>query len=144
MPSINIYLNFKDSCEEAFNYYKTAFEVEISYMGRYKDMSAEDSGKMKLKAGDEEKIMHVTLPIGKETMLMGCDAGGEWASGYSQGNNFSISVNADSKGEAERIFKGLSDGGTITMPLGKTFWSECFGVLTDKFDITWMFNYSKN
>ena len=142
MATVNIYLTFNGNCEEAFNFYKTAFEVEISYMGRYKDMSAEDSGKMKLKAGDEEKIMHVTLPIGKETMLMGCDAGGEWASGYSQGNNFSISVNADSKGEAERIFKGLSDGGTITMPLGKTFWSECFGVLTDKFGISWMISFN--
>lgn len=142
MATVNIYLTFNGNCEEAFNFYKAAFEVEISYMGRYKDMSAEDSGKMKVRAGDEEKIMHVTLPIGKQTMLMGCDAGGEWASGYSQGNNFSISVNADSKPEAERIFKRLSDGGTITMPLSKTFWSECFGVLTDKFSISWMVSFN--
>ena len=142
MATVNIYLTFNGNCEEAFNFYKAAFKVEISYMGRYKDMPAEDSGKMKLKAGDEEKIMHVTLPIGKQTMLMGCDAGGEWASGYSHGNNFSISVNADSKPEAERIFKRLSDGGTITMPLSKTFWSECFGVLTDKFSISWMVSFN--
>jgi PhnB protein len=142
MATVNIYLTFNGNCEEAFNFYKTAFEVEISYMGRYKDMSAEDSEKMKLKGGDEEKIMHVTLPISKETMVMGCDAVGEWASAYSQGNNFSISVNTGSKQEAERIFKGLSDGGTITMPLSKTFWSECFGMLTDKFGISWMISFN--
>lgn len=142
MATVNIYLTFNGNCEEAFNFYKAAFEAKISYMGRYKDMSAEDSGKMKVRAGDEEKIMHVTLPVSNETMLMGCDAGGEWASGYSQGNNFSISVNTGSKQEAERIFKGLSNGGTITMPLGKTFWSECFGVLTDKFGISWMINFN--
>ena len=133
MATVNIYLTFNGNCEEAFNFYKAAFEVEISHMGRYKDMPAEDRENIKVKAGDEEKIMHVTLPISKETMLMGCDAGDEWASGYSPGNNFSISVNTVSKQEAERIFKGLSDTGVITMPLGKTFWSECFGVLTDKF-----------
>jgi len=141
MATVNIYLTFNGNCEEAFNFYKAAFKVEISYMGRYKDMSAEDSGKMKLKAADEEKIMHVTLPISKETMLMGCDAGAEWTSGYLQGNNFSISVNTDSIQEAERIFKGLSGGGRVTMPLSKTFWSECFGVLTDKFGISWMISF---
>ena len=72
---------------------------------------------------------------------MGSDTGGEWAATFKQGNNFSISVNADSREEAERIFNGLAAGGSVTMPLGKTFWSECFGMLTDKFGINWMMSY---
>ena len=69
---------------------------------------------------------------------MGSDTGGEWGASFLQGNNFSISVTADNKEEAEKLFKGLSAGGAVTMPLGKTFWSECFGMLTDKFGINWM------
>ena len=72
---------------------------------------------------------------------MGSDTGGEWAAGYSQGNNFAISITADSKEEAEKLFNGLSAGGKVTMPLGKTFWSECFGMLTDKFGINWMMSF---
>jgi Uncharacterized protein conserved in bacteria len=96
----------------------------------------------KLKPGEENRIMHVSLPISKETILMGCDTGGEWASGYSQGNNFSISITANSKEEAEKLFKGLSAGGKVTMPLSKTFWSESFGMLTDKFGISWMMSFN--
>jgi PhnB protein len=85
----------------------------------------------KLNPGEENRIMHVSLPISKETMLMGSDTGGEWATGYSQGNNFSISITADSKEEAEKLFKGLSAEGKVTMPLSKTFWADSFGMLTD-------------
>jgi len=74
---------------------------------------------------------------------MGSDTGGEWASGYSQGNNFSISITAGSKEEAEKLFNGLSAGGKVTMPLSKTFWSESFGMLTDKFGISWMMSFNE-
>lgn len=69
---------------------------------------------------------------------MGSDTGGEWAAGFKQGNNFSISVNADTVQDCEKIFNGLAAGGFVTMPLAKTFWSEAFGMLTDKFGINWM------
>ena len=141
MATVNIYLTFNGNCEEVFKFYQSVFGGEIPYMGRFKDMPpGEDS---KLKPGEENRIMHVSLPISKETMLMGSDTGGEWASGYSQGNNFSISITADSKEEAEKLFKGLSAGGKVTMPLGKTFWSECFGMLTDKFGINWMMSFDQ-
>ncbi|HEX6169568.1 MAG TPA: VOC family protein [Chitinophagaceae bacterium] len=141
MATVNIYLTFNGNCEEAFKFYQSVFGGEIPYMGRFKDMPpGEDS---KLKPGEENRIMHVSLPISKETMLMGSDTGGEWASGYSQGNNFTISITADSKEEAEKLFKGLSAGGKVTMPLGKTFWSECFGMLTDKFGINWMMSFDQ-
>ncbi len=136
MATVNIYLTFNGNCEEAFKFYQSVFGGEFPYIGRFKDMPAGEGPK--LKPGEENRIMHVSLPISKETILMGCDTGGEWASGYSQGNNFSISITADSKEEAEKLFKGLSAGGKVAMPLSKTFWSEFFGMLTDKFGISWM------
>lgn len=141
MATVNIYLTFNGNCEDAFNFYRSVFGGEFPYMGRFKDMPPGEGGK--LKPGDEEKIMHVSLPISKETMLMGSDTGGEWASGYSQGNNFSISITADSKEEANKLFKGLSTGGTVTMPLSKTFWADSFGMLTDRFGINWMVSFSE-
>ena len=141
MATVNIYLTFNGNCEEAFKFYQSVFGGEIPYMGRFKDMPpGEDS---KLNPGEENRIMHVSLPISKETMLMGSDTGGDWASGYSQGNNFSISITAGSKAEADKLFKGLSAGGKVTMPLSKTFWSESFGMLTDKFGISWMVSFNE-
>jgi len=140
MATVNIYLTFNGNCEEAFKFYQSVFGGEFPYIGRFKDMPAGEGPK--LKPGEENRITHVSLPISKETILMGCDTGGEWAAGYSQGNNFSISIAADNKEEAEKLFKGLSAGGKVTMPLSKTFWSESFGMLTDKFGISWMISFN--
>lgn len=91
-----------------------------------------------------EKIMHVSLPISKETCLMGSDTGGEWASSFKEGTNFSISINASSKEEADRLFKGLSAGGNVTMPMDTTFWGDYFGMWQDKFGINWMMSFNEN
>ena len=141
MATVNIYLTFDGNCEEAFKFYQSVFGGQIPYMGRFKDMPPGEEGHVK--PGEENRIMHVSLPISKETMLMGSDTSSEWASGYSQGNNFTISITADSKEEANKLFKGLSAGGKVTMPLSKTFWSECFGTLTDKFGINWMVSFDE-
>ena len=141
MATVNIYLTFDGNCEEAFKFYQSVFGGQIPYMGRFKDMPPDEESQVK--PGEENRIMHMSLPISKETILMGSDTGGEWASGYSQGNNFSISITADSKEEANKLFKGLSAGGKVTMPLSKTFWSECFGMLTDKFGINWMVSFDE-
>lgn len=142
MATVNIYLTFNGNCEEAFNFYKSVFGGEFPYIGRFKDMPPGEGSQ--LKPEEENRIMHVSLPISKETMLMGSDTGGEWGAGYKQGNNFTISITADSSEEAERLFNGLSAGGTITMPLGKTFWAECFGMFTDKFGINWMMSFDSS
>ena len=84
--------------------------------------------------------MHVSLPISKETVLMGSDQGGSWAPDLKPGNNFSISVNTEDVEEGRRIFNALADGGHITMPFEKTFWQAYFGMTTDKFGINWMVN----
>ena len=90
------------------------------------------------------KIMHISLPVGKDTSLMGSDTGGEWAASYVKGNNFSISINAESKDEADKIFNGLSKGGKVTMPMNKTFWGDYFGMCEDKFGINWMMSFNEN
>ena len=74
---------------------------------------------------------------------MGSDTGGEWAPNFKQGNNFSISITTDTKAEADRLFKGLSPGGKVTMPMNKTFWGDYFGMFTDKFGINWMISFNE-
>ena len=142
MASANIYLNFNGNCEEAFTFYKSVFGGEFPYIGRFGDMPASEN--YQVPESDVQKIMHVSLPIGDGTSIMGSDTGAQWAPGFVQGNNFSVSVNASSKEEAEKLFTGLSDGGKVTMPLSKTFWSEYFGMFTDKFGIAWMVSFDGN
>jgi len=141
MTTVNVYLTFNGNCEEAFNFYKSVFGGEFSYIGRYSDMPS-DGGK-KPDPKDANRIMHVSLPVSKETVLMGSDTGGEWASNFSTGNNFSISINTDSKGEADRLFNSLSAGGQVSMPMNKTFWGEYFGMFADKFGINWMVSFNE-
>lgn len=143
MPVVNVYLTFNGNCEEAFNFYKSVFGGEFPYMGRFKDMPPSEEHGKSMTGADGERIMHISLPISKETVLMGSDTGGEWAKDFKQGNNFSISVTASSKEEADKIFNGLSKGGKITMPLDKTFWGDYFGMLTDKFGVNWMMSFNE-
>jgi PhnB protein len=140
MATLNTYLTFDGNCEEAFNFYKSVFGGEFQYIGRFKDMPPEDKS-MSVPQDQAERIMHVSLPISKETILMGSDTAGEWAATFKQGNNFSISITADTKEEADRIFNGLAKGGVVSMPLTVTFWSAYFGTLTDKFGINWMMSW---
>lgn len=142
MTTVNVYLNFDGNCEQAFTFYKSVFGGEFPYIGRFKDMPPQE-GMPPLPKEMEERIMHVSLPISKETMIMGSDTGGEWTNSFNQGNNFSISVSTDSKAEADRLFNGLSEGGQVLMPLNITFWGEYFGMFADKFGINWMISFSE-
>ena len=142
MASISPYLTFNGNCEEAFNFYRSVFGGEFPYVGRFKDMPA-DGGKP-VPASEGEKIMHISLPISKETVLMGSDSSEAFGQATVVGNNFSISINANSEEEAKKLFNGLSAGGKVTMPLDKTFWGALFGMFTDKFGIQWMVNYDYN
>ena len=137
MANIIPYLTFPGNCEEAFNFYKSVFDKEFAHIGRFKDMPSERP----IPESQKEKIMHVSLPISKETALLGSDSSEQFGQATIQGNNISISVNTESEAEAEKIFNGLAEGGKITMPLEKTFWGAFFGMLTDKFGINWMVNY---
>ena len=137
MPAINPYLTFDGNCEDAFNFYRSVFGGEFPYLGRFKDMPSEKP----LPAEVGEKIMHVSLPIGNSTILMGSDSSAEFGQATVMGNNFSISINADSKEESDNLFNKLSAGGNVTMPMNQTFWGAYFGMFTDKFGIQWMVNY---
>jgi len=138
MATVNTYLTFNGNCEEAFNFYKSVFGSEFAYIGRFGEMPEGDG--YSVPESDKNKIMHVGLPIGN-TILMGSDTGGDWAAKLIEGNNFSVSVNTESKEEADRIFNGLAAEGQITMPMENTFWGAYFGMLTDKFGIQWMVNF---
>jgi PhnB protein len=118
------------------------FGGEFPYVGRYSDMPPAEGEHAQ--AIDPQKIMHISLPISKETVLMGSDVGGEWGKHTVIGNNIQLSVNAASEEEADKIFNALSEGGRVNMPLQKTFWGAYFGMLTDKFGINWMLNYDYN
>lgn len=139
MASVNVYLTFSGNCREAFDFYKSVFGGEYPYIGTFGEMPPMEGNETTEE--DKDKIMHVSLPISKETVLMGSDVGGGWAPDFKQGNNFSISINAESKEEADKLFAGLSAGGVVTMPMADTFWGAYFGMFNDKFGIGWMVNY---
>lgn len=137
MTTVNTYLTFDGNCEEAFNFYKSVFGGEFPYVGRFGEMPPQE-GMPPVSESAKDQIMHISLPISKETILLGSDTGGEWGANYKQGTNFSISINTDTTEEADRIFTQLSNGGHITMPMNKTFWGSYFGMFTDKFGVSWM------
>ena len=95
MATINVYLTFKCNCEEAFIYYKSISGGEFDHIGRFSDIPKNPN--FSLSEDDKERIMYVSLPISKETYVMGSDIGGEWSANYKEGNNFSISINTESK-----------------------------------------------
>jgi len=128
---IEPYLNFGGRCEEALQYYGKALGGEVVMMMRFKDSPEPCEG---APAMDPNKIMHGAVKIG-ETTLMATDFGCSESSGFS---GFSLSLSAGDEAEAKKFFSALSDGGKVEMPLGKTFFSPCFGLVTDKFGISWM------
>ncbi len=138
MTNINPYINFNGQAEDAFNFYKSIFGGEFAVFSRMKEMPP--SKECEISDAEKEKVMHVSLPLAGGAVLMGSDVPEAYADKMTFGNNISISINAESRAKTEELFKGLSDGGAVTMPLADTFWGAYFGMLTDKFGINWMFN----
>lgn len=142
MARVNVYLTFNGNCEEVFNYYAKVFSKELSHVSRFGEMPKGQDG-IPVPESEKNLIMHVSLPLSNETVIMGSDAGGEWAKSYKPGNNFSISITAESKEEADRLFNDLSKDGQVFMPMKKTFWDSYFGMLMDKFGINWMVSFGE-
>ena len=134
--SLNIYLTFDGSCEEAFDYYKSVFGGEFVVKQRFSDGPPEMQGVAK---GEENRIMHVSLPVGA-SVLMGSDTASGHAGPVVIGNNFSVSFTPKTRGEADAAFAKLKDGGKETMPMQETFWGSYFGMCTDRFGVQWMIN----
>ena len=139
MKAINPYLTFNGNTEEAFNFYKSAFGSEFAMVMRYKDAPAEHQ----MGETDGNKIMHIALPIGPGTVLMGSDSPGMYGK-VTMGTNFQIAVSAESEEEADKLFQGLSAGGKVTMPMEKTFWGDYFGMFTDKYNVQWNVGFDYN
>ena len=141
MATVNAYINFEGTCEEAFNFYKTVFGTEFAILNRFSEMPPQEG--MELSEAEMNMIMHVSLPISKECVLMGSDLAGEWATNLQVGNNITLSISAESKDQADHFFQKLSEGGKVTMPMDNTFWGSYYGMCTDRFDIHWMIDFSQ-
>ncbi len=135
MKKLNPYLNFAGRTEEAFTFYRSVFGGEFSALVRFKDMPMEGT---KIPTADENKILHIALPIGPTNILMASDSLESLGQKLVQGNNVYLSTNADSREEADRIFDGLSAGGTIEMPMADQPWGDYYGSFKDKFGVLWM------
>jgi PhnB protein len=129
---VQSYLFFGGRCDEALEFYRTALGAEVDFLMRYKE-SSEPLPPGRIPPGFENKVMHATFHIGGTTLMAsdGCEAGPRFA-------GFSLSLAVPTQAEADRAFVALAAGGQVTMPLTKTFWSPCFGMLTDRFGIGWM------
>jgi len=136
MATIHPYLIFPGNTEEAFEFYRSVFGGAFNGMMRFKDSPEKD----KVSPEHADKVIHVSYPIG-DSVLMASDPPDKWKGTIEQGNNFHLSFNADSEADADAKFNALSAGGTVYMPMGKTFWGAYFGMLKDKFGIQWMVNF---
>lgn len=135
---INPYLNFDGQAEDAFNFYKSVFGGEFT--GKMK--MNETPGGNELPEEEQNRIMHISLPIGKDTLLMASDIIPSMGQILKKGNNNYISLHPESREEADKLFNGLSAGGEIEMPLEDQFWGDYFGSFIDKFGIGWMINFN--
>jgi PhnB protein len=140
MATITPYLNFDGNAEEAFNFYKSVFGGDFLTIQRIKEVP----GAEQYPVNEQNRIMHVALPIGQGSILMASDILPSMGHKLTIGNNFHITINPQSESEADKLFKALSAGGKVTMPLEKAFWGAYFGMLTDKFGVQWMVNYDEN
>ena len=131
---VHPYLVFHGQCEEAINFYKAKLGAEVLMMMRFKDMPGGLQPGM-VSPGGENKVMHAALQIG-ESKVMASD--GKCGSTGPTFDGFSLSLDAADEAQAQRLFTALSDGGTVTMPLNKTFFAKQFGMVTDRFGISWM------
>ena len=138
---VNVYLNFAGNTEEAFEFYKSVFGGEFLGVFRFKDM---DMQGFEIPEPDQDKLMHIALPIGDGTILMATDVLESLGQELVRGNNIHVSLHPDSKEEADRLFGALSDAGTVGSPMADQVWGDYFGACTDKFGTSWMINYSSN
>jgi PhnB protein len=140
MKNLNSLIRFNGNTEQVFDFYKSVFGGEFSAVMRWKDMPDKEFCE-KMSDADKEKIMHISLPVGIGNVLMGCDVLESMGQNHSAGDNFFLSISAESKAEADRFFVALGQNGQILMPRENTFWGSYFGMLTDQFGIKWMIGF---
>ena len=133
---LNPYLNFAGNAEEAFTFYQSIFGGEL-FVQRMSDVPGMDD----LSDKEKDYAMHVSIPIGNGQTLMASDCLDSRGQVLNVGNNNYISITPDSREEADRLFNGLSAGGTVEMPMAEQFWGDYFGSFKDKFGVQWMINF---
>ena len=133
MATINPYINFNGNAEEAFNFYKSVFGGEFGGIIRFKDLAGPE---FPVSDEDADKIMRITLPIGGNALIANDVPTGLGPVNENE-NRSKISVDAESREEAESIFDGLSVGGTVEMPMNESPWGTWFAMFRDKYGIEW-------
>lgn len=138
MATINPHINFNGNAQEAFNFYKSVFGGEFANIIRFKDLASEE---FKVSEREENKIMHIALPIGKCNALMGNDVPEILGKTNENENRSKIVISAESKEEADKLFNGLSAGGQIEGPICDSPWGTYFGCFRDKYGIEWIVDF---
>ena len=141
MALINPYINFNGNAEEAFTFYKSVFGGEFARIVRFKDFANPD---FQMAEKEENKIMHIALPIGEKNVLMGNDVPEFMGKVNENENRSKIFISTASKEEANKLFNGLSAGGEIEMPIADSPWGSYFGMFRDKYGIEWMVEFDPN
>ena len=141
MALINPHINFNGNAEEAFTFYKSVFGGAFTKIIRFKDLA---SPEFPVAEKEENKIMHIALPIGKSNMLMANDVPEIMGRTNENENRSKIVISAESKEEADKLFNGLSVGGEIEEPIGDSFWGSYFGCFRDKYGIEWIVEFDPN
>lgn len=137
MAQINPWINFNGNAEEAFTFYKSVFGGEFAKVVRFKDMA---SPEFPVAEKEANKIMHIALPIGKN-VLMANDVPESMGRVNENENRSKISISAESKEEADKLFNGLSAGGNVEKPIMDSPWGSYFGMFRDKYGIEWMVDF---
>lgn len=139
MTTLNVYLNFAGNAEEAFRLYRSVFGGEFSALVRFQDMPMEG---VTIPEADQRKIMHIGLPISPGHVLMASDTLESLGQELVVGNNSYVSIQPDSREEADRTFNALSAGGAVEMPIADQPGGDYWGAFRDRFGVQWMVNYS--
>jgi PhnB protein len=131
-------VSFEGRCDEAIEFYRKALGAEVTLLVRFKEMPGSPPPGS-IPPGGENKVMHASLKIGESTVLMSdgrCQGSGKF-------EGIQLTLQGIDVPTAERLFAALSDGGQTIMPMSQTFWSPRFGMLTDRFGVTWMVNAAR-
>ena len=139
MALINPHINFNGNAEEAFTFYKSVFGGEFAMIMRFKDM---ESPEFPVADHEANKIMHIALPIG-QNVLMANDVPESMGRTNENENRSKIAISAESREEADKLFNGLSAGGTVEMPMEDSPWGSYFGMFRDKYGIEWMIDFDQ-
>lgn len=139
MASINPHIHFNGNTEEAFEFYKSVFGGSFSRLVRFKELKTEG---FSFPEDELNKIMHIALPIGVGSAIMGSDVPSMLGVVNENENRSKVTISAESKEEADKLFNGLSAGGTVEFPIGDSPWGSYFGAFRDKYGVEWMVDFS--